>query len=600
MLSYKKILLLIVFGLANQQLLVSIEVSIRTKINRRDFKRVLKESQLEMKAKRAAEEAKKEQEQEEKRKQEEQEVQEELAELQRWIDAPLNPSFGDLSGEDLVRLQDVFAGTPDNSTDLPDSLSQMSAQDVLRLQQEREAQATEAAAKQAEQQRIKAERTEQSKRLAAQKKAELQLEREQRERAARIKLYQQQQAAEKEAKRAQAVKIKAQEAADRVFYNPNQRERIMEDMRTNVVQHKGMDARAKREEINRAFGIYLLRCEKQNLAHVCDQLEEDRQTLMSEMTNFEREKDKRKQEAADAQLAAQLQRAQELAADGSSTAALSKKDVVTLADVKNKFAQMAGGQPSFARGDDQIVIPDLTKADFLTMDSQKLGRLINQQDMKKTEASEHWVIGRVGDILQHAKYPYIFQRIVPVQYGANCGYHAMAHGFNIANNHLLGNPLETVSDKDLFIQENQMIHDGIIEENWKAFYSNSTNEQKTPIPLAIVTDKLEPMGQLGIQKISFPHLSTEEFLINTIKKEIEKDGRRAFVIVANTSSKGVHWYGLVILKHEDGNLQFVFIDSAGMTTENVGNGNVANATHLREDHRSSQNIYQLIKQLMKE
>lgn len=531
-----------------------------------------------------------------------QEEQEELAKLQQWIDAPLNPSFGDLSGEDLVRLQDVFAGTPHNSTDLPGSLSQMSAQDVLRLQQKREAQATEAAAKQAEQQRIEAERTEQSKRLAAQKEAELQLqvEREQRERAARIKLYQQKQAAEEEKKRAQAVKIKAQEAADRLFYNPNQRERIMEDMRTNVVQHKGMDARAKREEINRAFRIYLLRCEKQNLAHVCDQLEKDRQTLMSEMTKFEGEKDKRKQEAADAQLAAQLQRAQEIAADGSSTAALSKKDVVTLVDVKNKFAQMAGGQPSFAKGDDQIVIPDLTKADFLTMDSQKLGRLINQQDMKKTESSEHWVIGKVGELKQHPQYPQIFQRIVPVQYGANCGYHAMAHGFNIANNHFLGNPLETVSDKGLFIQENEMIHDGIIEENWEKFYSNSTNEQKTPIPLAIVTDKLEPMGQLGIQKISFPHLSTEEFLINTIKKEIEKDGRRAFVIVANTSSKGVHWYGLVILKHEDGNLQFVFIDSAGMTTENVGNGNVANATHLREDHRSSQNIYQLIKQLMKE
>jgi Skp family chaperone for outer membrane proteins len=138
MLSYKKILLLIVFGLANQQLLVSIEVSKRKiTLNRRDFERILKESQLQMQLEIAAEEAKKEQEQEEKRKQEEQE---ELAKLQQWIDAPLNPSFGDLSGEDLVRLQDVFAGTPDNSTDLPGSLSQMSAQDVLRLQQEREAQ----------------------------------------------------------------------------------------------------------------------------------------------------------------------------------------------------------------------------------------------------------------------------------------------------------------------------------------------------------------------------------------------------------------------------------------------------------------------------
>lgn len=599
MLSYKKILLLIVFGLANQQLLVSIEVSKRKKtlLNRRDFERILKESQLQMQLEIAAEEAKKEQEQEEKRKQEEQE---ELAKLQQWIDAPLNPSFGDLSGEDLVRLQDVFAGTPDNSTDLPGSLSQMSAQDVLRLQQEREAQATEAAAKQAEQQRIEAERTEQSKRLAAQKEAELQLqvEREQRERAARIKLYQQKQAAEEEKKRAQAVKIKAQEAADRLFYNPNQRERIMEDMRTNVVQHKGMDARAKREEINRAFGIYLLRCEKQNLAHVCDQLEEDRQTLMSEMTKFEGEKDKRKQEAADAQLAAQLQKTQEQAASAPKKS--TQVNDVTLADVKNKFAQMAGGQPSFARGDDQIVIPDLTKADFLTMDSQKLGRLINQQDMKKTEASEHWVIGKVGELKQHPQYPYIFQRIVSVQYGANCGYQAMAHGFNIANNYFLGNPLETVSDKGLFIQKNEMIDDGIIEENWENFYSNSTNEQKTPIPLAIVTDKLEPMGQLGIKLTAFRGVDHKQFLINTIQEEIEKDGRRAFVIVANTSSKGVHWYGLVILKHEDGNLQFVFIDSAGMTTENVGNGNVANATHLREDHRSSQNIYQLIKQLMKE
>lgn len=508
-----------------------------------------------------------------------QEEQKELTKLQEWIDAPVKPSSGNfllkkLTAEDLLQLQRAFAGTPDNSTIPSGSLSQMTAQDVLSPQQKREAQAAEAAAKQAEQKRIEAERAEQSKREAAQKEAALQIEKEQRERAARIKLYQQKQAAEEEAKRAQEAEKK------RSFYDKKHRESVIEGLRKEVIRNKIMGPQDALQEIQRVFNTLLDYPNKGNDQDLLDKINSDRQVLIDEL------------------FATQLEREQ-----NSQAAAVSAKkasNIVTLAHVKNKFAQMAGGQTSFARGDDQIVIPDLTKADFLTMDSQELGRLINQQDMKKTEASEHWVIGRVGDVQQHPNYPYIFQRIVSVQYGANCGYHAMAHGFNIANNHLLGNPLETVSDQDLFIQENEMIDDGIIEENWKVFYSNSTNQQKTPIPLAIVTDKLEPMGQLGIQKISFPHLSTEEFLINTIKKEIEKDGRRAFVIVANTSSKGVHWYGLVILKHEDGNLQFVFVDSAGMTTENVGNGNVANATHLREDHRSSQNIYQLIKRLVKE
>lgn len=501
-----------------------------------------------------------------------QEEEEELKKLQEWIDAPLNRSFGNITAEELLQLQRAFAGIPDNSTNPSGSLSQMTAQNVLSSQQEREAQAAEAAARQAEQQRIEAERTEQSKREAAQKEAALQVEKEQRERAARIKLYQQKQAAEEEAKRAQEAEKK------RSFYDKKHRKSVIEDLRNEVIRNKIMGPQDALQEIQRVFNTLLDYANNRNDQDLLDKINSDRQVLIDEL------------------FATQLEREQ-----NSQAAAVSAKkasNIVTLADVKNRFAQMVGGQPSSAKGDDQIVISGLTETDFLTMNSEQLGRLINQQDMKKTEASEDWVIGRVGDVQQHPNYPYIFQRIVSVQYGANCGYHAMAHGFNIANNHLLGNPLETVSDQGLFIQKHQMINDEDIEENWGKFYSNSTNQENTPIPLAIVTDKLEPMGQLGIQKISFPHLSTEEFLINTIKKEIEKDGRRAFVIVANTSSKGVHWYGLVILKHEDGNLQFVFVDSAGMTTENVGNGNVANATHLREDHRSSQNIYQLIKRLM--
>ncbi|NBW99016.1 hypothetical protein EBR03_05540, partial [bacterium] len=143
--------------------------------------------------------------------QQEEEIQEELAKLQEWVNAPL---LEKLSAKELLELQEAFARTPDNSTNLPESLSQMPAQDVLPPQQKREAQATEAAVKQAEEQeRIEAERTEQSKREAAQKEAALQAKKEQIERAARIKLYQQKQAAEEEAKRVQEAEQKGQAAA---------------------------------------------------------------------------------------------------------------------------------------------------------------------------------------------------------------------------------------------------------------------------------------------------------------------------------------------------------------------------------------------------
>lgn len=579
MFNNRKLWLLIIFSINNQELF-GIEKPPKKKSNNplsnRILLEILQKAERETNEMIAAQKAQQEQ--------EEQKVQEELAKLQAWVDAPLEPSsekpsFGsfslkDLSGEDLLRLQNAFAGAPDNSTNFSGSLSQMSAQDVLRLQQEREAQATEAAAKQAEQQRIEAERTEQSKREAAQKEAELQLqvEREQRERAARIKLYQQQQAAEEEKKRRQAAEQR------RSFYDSKHRQSIIEGLRKEVIQNKVMGPQDALQEIQRVFGDLVDFANGRNDQELLNTINSDRQVLVNELFDKQSEKEQNGQAAA--------------------ASARTVSNVVTLADLKNKFAQMAGGQPSFEKGDDLIVVPDLTKANLLTMSLEELSRLISQQDIKKPEALEYFVIGKVGELKQHAEYPHIFQRIVPVQYGANCGYHAMANAFNIANHHLLGNPLETVSDQGLYIQKHQMIDDAVIERNWQALYQESTNG--IAIPLAIVTDKLEPMGQLGIKLTAFSgHMNHKQFLINTIQEEIRKDGRRAFVIVANTSSKGVHWYGLVILKNENGSLQFVFVDSAGMTTENVGNGNVANATHLHQDHRSSQNIYQLIEELMK-
>lgn len=576
MFNNRKLWLLIIFSINNQELF-GMEKPPKKKSNNPLSNRILLE--ILQKAERETNEMIAAQQE-----QQEQEVQKELATLQASIDAPLEPSsekpsFGsfsleNLSGEELLRLQNAFAGAPDNSTNLPDQLSQIADQDVLRLQKERELQATEAAAKQAEQQRIEAERTEQSKREAAQKEAELQLqvEREQRERAARIKLYQQQQAAEEEKKRRQTAEQR------RSFYDSKHRQSIIEGLRKEVIQNKVMGPQDALQEIQRVFNKLADLASRENNQQLLNTINSDRQVLVNELFDKQSEKEQNGQAAA--------------------ASARTASNVVTLADLKNKFAQMVGGQPSSEKGDDRIVLPDLTKANLLTMSPEELGRLISQQDIKKPKASEHWVIGKVAELKQHPQYSQIFQRIVPVQYGANCGYHAMANAFNIANHHLKGNPLETVSDQGLYIQEHQMIDDAVIEQNWQAFYQESTNG--IAIPLAIVTDKLEPMGQLGIELTTLSgRMNHKQFLINTIQEEIRKDGRRAFVIVANTSSKGVHWYGLVILKNENGSLQFVFVDSAGMTTENVGNGNVANATHLHQNRRSSQNIYQLIEELMK-
>jgi hypothetical protein len=249
------------------------------------------------------------------------------------------------------------------------------------------------------------------------------------------------------------------------------------------------------------------------------------------------------------------------------------------------------GQTQLTQEDEATIIEGLTRKELEEKGLKSLGLLISQQEMKKPEASKHWVIGRVGTIVTHQKFPHIKQRIVEVQYGATCGWHAMAKAYNIANYHLDGKKLHEVSDDRLFIQQQEMIDDGLIEGTWKNFYNVSS--KGIPIELAIVDPDLAPMGSLGVELAGLG-IDPQDFLLNKITKEFQQPGRRAFVMILNTSDRGAHWYGLTILKEADGSLQFVFVDSAGQTTESVGNGDVANVTHLHEDSQNNVVLYPFI------
>ncbi|NBP16468.1 hypothetical protein EBU95_19120, partial [bacterium] len=260
----------------------------------------------------------------------------------------------------------------------------------------------------------------------------------------------------------------------------------------------------------------------------------------------------------------------------------------------------------------KIIIADLSTRDLQAMDTSQLGTVINQYDMKKPGALAYFVIGKVGQRVISKTYKMVSQQLVEPQEKANCGWQSVVNAIAVMKNHK-GESF----DNDGFGQHQEWVEADPIEVTWN---HHARMLDGSVLPFAVIDRDLIVMGQRAIEytQVAEHYKNPTDFLLEAVRVEFRKPGRQVFGLVVNTGSQNElanpyehvgsrgslpgalrHWYGVAILKHEDETKELVFIDSAGVSAEFLGQGAfVANRTRLNHNDPENTQLYALINQLV--